>query len=172
MKKNMIFLAVLTALSMYSCETKQTEYFNTSFSDEYVSEEVPVVISEPEFDEIETIDRKIIKEGKIKFRTSDANKTKLLIIQTVQELNGYIEIENAREYSDRFEQSLTIRVQADKLDILLNKISESVDKFESKNIEAIDVTEEYIDIEARIKTKKELQNRYSELLIGMVSYGL
>jgi hypothetical protein len=47
---------------------------------------------------------------------------------------------------------------------LLTKISESARKLDSKNIEVLDVTEEYIDVEARIKTKKELENRYKEIL--------
>ncbi len=48
--------------------------------------------------------------------------------------------------------------------MLLNKISESADKLDSRNVDLLDVTEEYIDIDARIKTKKELEDRYKELL--------
>jgi hypothetical protein len=48
--------------------------------------------------------------------------------------------------------------------VLLEKIFKTAQKIESKNISALDVTEEFIDIEARIKTKKELENRYKELL--------
>jgi hypothetical protein len=59
---------------------------------------------------------------------------------------------------------LTIRVPADKFDLLLKKVSDSVDKLERKNIDLLDVTEEYIDIEVRVKTKKELHARYVELL--------
>ena len=96
--------------------------------------------------------------------TADIKKTKILILQTVQELNGYISNDNAYDYSDRIEHRLTIRVPADKFDSLLEKISESVDKLDNKNVDVLDVTEEYIDIEARIQTKKDLQNRYRELL--------
>jgi hypothetical protein len=44
------------------------------------------------------------------------------------------------------------------------KISESAEKIDRKDIEVLDVTEEYIDVEARIETKKELEKRYKELL--------
>jgi hypothetical protein len=111
-----------------------------------------------------TTERKIVKRGNIRFQTADINKTKSLISQTVQELNGYISNDNAYDYSDRFEHNLTIRVPADKFDMLLKNVSESVEKLDSKNIDVLDVTEEYIDIEARIKTKKELQDRYKEIL--------
>ena len=43
-------------------------------------------------------------------------------------------------------------------------VDANIDKLESKRIRAIDVTEEYIDIEARIQTKKGLLARYTEIL--------
>ena len=113
---------------------------------------------------VETVERKIIKQGTIRFKTTDVNRTKLLIVQAVIELNGYIANDNAYHYSEQVEHKLIIRVPADKFDALLATISESVDQLESKNIDVLDVTEEYIDIEARIKTKKDLQNRYREIL--------
>jgi hypothetical protein len=59
---------------------------------------------------------------------------------------------------------LDIRIPAEKFDLLLSKISEHIDKFDEKRVKILDVTEEYIDIETRIKTKKELQNKYIQLL--------
>jgi len=55
-------------------------------------------------------------------------------------------------------------VPEDKFNLLIDKISSSVEKLESKNISTVDVTEEFIDVEARIKTKKELEARYKEIL--------
>ena len=118
--------------------------------------------SEP--DRVETAERKIIKRGNIRFETADVNETKSLITQTVQDLNGYISDDNVDGYSTRLEHRLTIRVPADKFDSLLQTISASVNKFDSKKIEALDVTEEYIDVASRIKSKKEILNRYTELL--------
>lgn len=109
-------------------------------------------------------ERKIIREGEIIFETSDVNETKSLITKTSEELNGYITKESANEYTDRIEQTLIIRIPADKFDLLLSRISEYAKKIDSKNINALDVTEDYIDVEARLKTKKELENRYLELL--------
>ncbi|MCO6495095.1 MAG: DUF4349 domain-containing protein [Bacteroidetes bacterium] len=110
------------------------------------------------------IDRKIIKEGNISFETSDINETRILISKTVKELNGYISDDNAYDYNDRTEQSLSIRVPANNFDSLLNKISQFAKKIDSKNVNTQDVTEEFIDIEARLKNKKELETRYLELL--------
>ena len=37
-------------------------------------------------------------------------------------------------------------------------------RFDRREIQAIDVSEEYVDIEARVKTKKETETRYRDLL--------
>jgi len=122
------------------------------------------VASRQKLDKVEIEDKKLIKQGKIRFQTEDINETQSFIIQTVQELNGYISKENASDSFYRFEHELVIRIPADQFDIFLNNIFQNVGKFDSKNIDVLDVTEEHIDIESRIKTKKELQARYIELL--------
>jgi len=162
MKKVMTILTVLAVLTISSCSKKQEElYFSPP---ESVMKEQSLQEDEQKNNEVETVERKIIKQGSIKFETADIKKTKSLIVQTVQDLNGYISKDNVYDYSDRYEHRLTIRIPAEKFDLLLKTISESVDKLDSKNIDVLDVTEEYIDIEARVKTKKELQAKYIELL--------
>ena len=47
---------------------------------------------------------------------------------------------------------------------LVAEISQGVYYFDTKEISSEDVTEQYIDIEARLKAKKELENRYLEIL--------
>jgi len=158
--KNLLIILTTLSILTFSCSQK-AKYEGTSA--ELAKEMAPTSQQSPE--KVETaVDRKIIKEGEISFETSNINETKSLITKTVQELNGYISKDNATVYSDKIEHRLVIRIPSNKFDSLLNKISESVDKFDSKNIDVLDVTEEYIDIDSRIKTKKELENRYKELL--------
>ena len=171
-KRVIAILTAFIALTIYSCGTanKESAHYSTqeyamspAMEEEFQSDDKRSP-DEQSLDKVETVERKIIKQGNIKFKTADLDKTQSLITQTVQELGGYISEDNIYTYSDRFEQVLTIRVPADKFDLLLKNISESAEKLESKSIDVLDVTEEFIDIEARIKTKKELQNRYIELL--------
>ena len=110
------------------------------------------------------IDRKIIKDGNIRFETSSAKETQSFIKQTVSELEGYIGDEKVFDYKDRIEHNITVRIPENKFDLLVEKISETADKIDSKNINSKDVTEEFIDVEARVKTKKELETRYKEIL--------
>lgn len=109
--------------------------------------------------------RKMIKEGNITFETSDPVKTKESIVKITNELGGYITRESSGDYADRNEQTIEIRVPAEKFDQFLSGVTQTAVKIDSKNISAQDVTEEYIDVEARLKTKKELEERYKQLLV-------
>ena len=172
MNKTFKQILIITGIiiTICSCSSPKREYSSADSVEALMStsdiaiEDLPLQTNEQNSDKVETIDRKIIKQGNIKFKTIDVNKTKLLILQTVKDLNGYISNDYVFGYSDRHEHRLTIRVPADKFDSLLEKISENVDKLDSKNIDVLDVTEEFIDVEVRIQTKKDLQNRYRELL--------
>ncbi len=159
MIKNIITTCTFLAfLILFSCSPNDNykEVAAGSPEEEMIDNESPK--------KVESIERKIIKEGEISFETADVKKTKSLITKTVDELDGYIANDNIYDYQDRIEHRLVIRIVAKNFDELLAKISESVEKLDSRNISVLDVTEEYIDVEARIKTKKELENRYKELL--------
>lgn len=104
-----------------------------------------------------SVDRKIIKEGNIRFETDDVSKTQNEIRKIVSELGGYIGNENSFNYEGSIEYTLTARVPEDKFNLLIEKVSSLAVKIDSKNINVSDVTEEFIDVEARIKQRKNLK---------------
>ena len=158
--KTKLFILVLLTIFI-SCGQKQDfGEIATERSLDYTVEEVQTEITENDLHD----ERMIIKEGEIQFETANAAETNELISKTVSELEGYISNENVYTYKDKTEYRISIRVPSDKFETLLDNISHSAKNLKSKNIRALDVTEEYVDIEARIKTKKELENRYKELL--------
>lgn len=110
------------------------------------------------------VERKLIKQGDIAFETADVMGTRSFITSTVTTLGGYISGDNIYDSGERISHRMTVRVPADQFDQLLLEISAREEKLDNKNIEVLDVTEDYIDVEARIKTKKELENRYLGLL--------
>ena len=59
---------------------------------------------------------------------------------------------------------MVIRVSADSFDALVKDVTNGVKKFDQKRIDARDVTEEFLDITARLKIKKETEQRYRQLL--------
>jgi len=87
-----------------------------------------------------------------------------VITTLADSLGGYVSDEQMNSSSGSVEQSLTVRVPANNLDGLVNAISGYAGELDNRNINVQDVTMEYIDVESRIKTKRELELRYLELL--------
>lgn len=162
MKKYIKLLSLFLVLVLYSCGGNSD--YSYSESAESLAEDIYMDDEKEIEDNPEIQDRKIIKEGNIKFKTSDATKTRQLIEESLQKYKGYLSADNIYDYNSEREYVLTIRVPNQHFEDLLNDISNSADKIDSKDISARDVTEEFIDIEARLNTKKELEDRYKDLL--------
>jgi len=169
MKQKFWLLSLLiTVLITYSCGSEYNPGRLGLISHGYAEDigwEQQAIESTAEFSENNiAIQRKVIKQGDISFETSDAKKARAAIEQAVTDYKGYISQDNINNYGNAVRYRLEIRVPADSFDQLLAAVSQSAGKIESKNITILDVTEEFVDIEARIKTKKELEERYKELL--------
>lgn len=121
-------------------------------------------VGQDESSTIVTLDRKLIKTGDILFETPDVRQTKATVEAACKEHNAYISNENQNNFETRIQYNQTIRVPADKFDQLFQQIEADAINVDNKNINTQDVTEEFIDVEARLKTKKELEARYRELL--------
>ena len=117
--------------------------------------------TQKKFDQVE---RKLIKEGRVKFEVDDINLTRKIIFQVVDKYKGYISSDQEFKLPKRKSNTIIIRVPAENFDNLLNDATKGVKKFESKKINVKDVTEEFLDIQARLKTKKELESRYLDIL--------
>jgi hypothetical protein len=107
---------------------------------------------------------KLIKTGTLEFRTKDLGATYQRIRQAAQRLEGFLSNESTTNEYDRIVQNLTIRVPSRNFDKLVDAVSTGVAHFDVKSIEAVDVTEEFVDAEARLKTKKQVEQRYQDLL--------
>lgn len=110
------------------------------------------------------IDRKLIRNGQLEFQTEEVKQTKTEVEKICKELNAYISSESENNYGNRLQYNQMIRVPANSFDALVARIEPLAKKIDNKNISTQDVTEEFIDVEARLKTKKELETRYREIL--------
>lgn len=155
--KKLLFILII--LSIFGCSKGKEESVS--------SEPEPVLNDEKSQtgkNKLLINDRKIIKEGEIYFESSNFAETRKQIDKAIEKYEAYISKEDEHTYDERIVQSMVIRVPAENFDKLVTEISKGTKKFETKRIEVKDVTEEYFDIETRLKVKKETENRYRELL--------
>ena len=89
---------------------------------------------------------------------------KMEVDKICKEYSAYISSENQANYKEKLEYEQAIRIPAENFDAFIQKVEALASEVNHKNIQTQDVTEEFIDKEARIKTKKELEIRYREIL--------
>lgn len=110
------------------------------------------------------IEQKIIKTGTFTFETTSVNQTFEQLQKWVVSQKGYVQSDQTTKNYDRISRNVTIRIPSTGFEPVVDSLKRNVKVFDIQTIEAQDVTEEFLDVEARMKAKKELENRYLQLL--------
>jgi hypothetical protein len=110
------------------------------------------------------VEKKIIKDARIGLEVEDYAQYRINLDSAIFKAGGYISSDNLDKNDYNINCQLVIRIPADYFDKFVSSVEEGSEKLLYKNISARDVTEEFIDIEARLKTKKEVEKRYIQLL--------
>lgn len=112
----------------------------------------------------EKIEQKIIKEATLRFETDNLENTYSQIQKALATSKArIINDSEGKDFGSIF-RNLTVKVPSQNFDRFISDISKGVSYFEVKTISAEDVTEQYIDLTSRLKTKKKLEERYLEIL--------
>lgn len=120
--------------------------------------------SEPE----KPTERKIIRNAELRLE-SDAPEEAQQKITAIAESKGGFVIESTQQGSDvtsvkRDTVTMTIRVPAAKFNETLDEIRKTANRVIVETVKGQDVTEEFIDIEANLKTKKALEEQFLEIM--------
>lgn len=121
-------------------------------------------ISESPNIEDKVIEQKIIKNGNLRFETDNLETTYDQIKIAVKKGKAFIQNDSEGKDYGTIYRRITVRIPNQNFDSFIKDISTGVTYFDNKEISSEDVTEQYIDIDARLKAKKKLENRYLELL--------
>jgi len=113
---------------------------------------------------IDVTKKLIVKTGKMSLEVNSYDETEVKINEITGKFGGNIANSTSTMTSTGKKQgTIVARIPSDKFDTFVSEISQ-IGKVMSQNINASDVTEEYIDLEARLKTQKELEQRLYDLL--------
>lgn len=107
---------------------------------------------------------KIIKSADVRFKVKNVKNATKEIGTIVQHLNGYISDQRFQNTNYKVENRFTIKVPQKHFDTLLDSLIGVAEFVEYQNITSDDVTEQYIDLESRLKTKLEVKKRYEAIL--------
>lgn len=126
--------------------------------------EMEVVASDEISPPPEAQEQKIIKTARLVHETKDVDATHKKIIQLANQYKGFVQSDNSGKSYNRIYRNMVVRVPTEHFLDFIAGISEGVSYFDQNDISRRDVSEEFVDLEARLKAKKELEKRYLELL--------
>jgi len=109
-------------------------------------------------------EQKIIKTGRLSFETQTPDATHQRILELTKQYKGFVQSDNSGKSYNRIFRNIVVRVPTENFQSYIDGISEGVQYFDQKDISRQDVSEEFVDLTARLKAKRELENRYLELL--------
>lgn len=111
-----------------------------------------------------TVEEKIIKTGSFRYEVQDLDKAFIFLNETTKKNGGFIENDNTTNQYGTQTRNLTVRIPSKNFDRFFESLNKEVSFFDNKSISSTNVTAQFIDVEARLKTKKALEVRYLELL--------
>ncbi|TAF76028.1 MAG: DUF4349 domain-containing protein [Bacteroidetes bacterium] len=177
--KNIVFSLIFIGLVAFSCSKSENrsglDMANAVSSPNYamdnmaVQEEAMSAIDAPSPDEnnvkiSENTEQKIIKTASVRFQVEDFKKSAEKLKRIAKDFGGINTSYNENNNGYNIEASFVVRITNSKFDTLLNALQAESIYLNFKNINAEDVTEEFIDIESRLKNKKAVEQKYLEIL--------
>lgn len=170
--KSFIFISVL--ILSISCNKEESPYFKediaiASDGGEIDSNYNAIEESSPgstlnEDQTFEIRDLKIIKTANVRFKVKNVQESTQAIKLLVNDYQGYVSNMRFSNNSYQKENSFTLKVPKNNFDKLLDSLSSVAEFVDHIEIASKDVTEEYMDVETRLKTKLEVKARYEEIL--------
>jgi len=112
----------------------------------------------------EKVPSKIIKTADIKFQVKNYIDSRKKILGLVKQTGAYVQSENQTNSDNSINNVMVIRIKSEGFDNLLEKLLEESIYVDSKKIVSDDVTEQFVDVQVRLKSKKEVEQQYLELL--------
>lgn len=108
------------------------------------------------------MDRKIIRNGELRFEVDDLGVARSSVLQRVKDQGGYVEGDERGDWGRSVTLTLRVRIPAERFDAFVQEL-QGLGKLEHQNISATDVTSEWVDVEARLEAKRAVEKRYLEL---------
>lgn len=165
-------LLFITIFIVTACSQNQNESTDlTQMKSNQMSKEDSLVVEEnkslqPQLNvDLSSADeRKVMYQANISIEISDYDLTINKIQNEAKELGGYMIQSNITEMDQKIEGFLSFRIPQEQFQSFLQTIKQHSNQVKSEQISGNDVTEEYVDLQSRLKSKEVVENRLVEFM--------
>ena len=117
-----------------------------------------------EFTPTDTADRLVVQETNLSILVNDVRKSVDAALNYVKEQGGYMVSSSITQPEEAPFATLILRVPSDKLRESMEYFRSLAIKVSSEYVQGEDVTDEYQDIDSRLKTLEQTKTRFEEIL--------
>lgn len=110
------------------------------------------------------VDRMMVRTAHLRLVVVDVDQVLSAAGRMAEEMGGYVVSSESREQEGDRVGKATLRVPGDRLDEALGSIKEMATRVRSESTTAKDVTEEFVDQEARLGAFRAMEEQYLQLL--------
>jgi len=112
----------------------------------------------------ESHDQMLIKKATLNFDVKDYTEARKRIVNIIKSNNAYISSEYESKNDYQISNTMQIRVASDKFELLIDSLIGQANNLDQKIITVEDITEEFVDVKARLNAKRQVEKRYLEIL--------
>lgn len=109
-------------------------------------------------------DKKIVKTATLNIEVKDYNEFNSSLRTKIKQFGGYIAQEEQNESDYSIENKIMIKIPVDQFDNVVSELTKGDQKVNEKKINSEDVTSEFVDTKSRLEAKKQVRQRYLDLL--------
>ncbi|HLA63486.1 MAG TPA: DUF4349 domain-containing protein [Rhodothermales bacterium] len=111
-----------------------------------------------------TLGRRLLRTADVGLTVDDVAASRREVATITRRVGGFVGAETENRYGERTEVQLTIRVPAARFDEVLDALTADGDAVAYRNVRVEDVTDVMVDLEARLRARRAVLDRYLQLL--------
>lgn len=114
---------------------------------------------------VESIDRMVIYQAEIRLKVKNYEKAQSSLEKKASSYGGYIVQSNVfRDDNKQMSGTITIRIPQGHFQQFLHDAEGTAEEVLERNVNGQDVTEEYVDLESRLRSKRVVEERLLEFM--------
>lgn len=171
MKSNVFMGLLMITLILAGCNQNRTPHMNEvvnlehvdeSYESKTISKETDAMGLEQESTVFDNL--KIIKNAQCRFKVKNVDSVTALARNIIEKHNGYMSNMQFKNTLRALENRFTVRIPQQHFEGVLKELTDLAEFVDFTNITTTDVTEEYVDLQTRLRTKLEVKARYDDIL--------
>ncbi|CAG9608628.1 DUF4349 domain-containing protein [Pseudoneobacillus rhizosphaerae] len=160
-----LLVFLLAACSSQSEEKSSMDMAQSNESGSIAISEDSTVASEEKSDSDESVDRMVIYKANLRMRVKNFENAQKEMEAKAKKYNGFmIGSTSYRDSNEQVSGSITLRVPQQHFQSFLNDAEGVAEEVLERNVNGQDVTEEYVDLESRLRAKRVVEERLLEFM--------